>query len=86
MGLDGTEVAKEAAAMVLTDDMFSTIAAAVEERRGVFDNLIKFIVWTSPTDGGEGLVISIAIFANVALPLHLHKFCGLICLRPYYWG
>lgn len=69
MGLGGTEVAKEAAAMVLTDDMFSTIAAAVEEGRGVFENLIKFIVWTLPTNGGEGLVISAAIFANVALPI-----------------
>ncbi|PPD03810.1 MAG: carbonate dehydratase [Methylobacter sp.] len=69
MGLGGTEVAKEAAAMVLTDDLFSTIAAAVEEGRGVFDNLIKFIVWTLPTNGGEGLVISAAIFANVALPI-----------------
>jgi Ca2+-transporting ATPase len=69
MGQGGTEVAKEAAAMVLTDDLFSTIAAAVEEGRGVFDNLIKFIVWTLPTNGGEGLVISAAIFANVALPI-----------------
>jgi len=69
MGHGGTEVAKEAADMVLTDDLFSTIAAAVEEGRGVFDNLIKFIVWTLPTNGGEGLVISAAIFANVALPI-----------------
>ncbi|MDP3840350.1 MAG: HAD-IC family P-type ATPase, partial [Methylococcales bacterium] len=69
MGQGGTEVAKEAAAMVLTDDLFSTIAAAVEEGRGVFDNLIKFIVWTLPTNGGEGLVISAAIFTNVALPI-----------------
>lgn len=69
MGYGGTEVAKEAAAMVLTDDRFSTIEAAVEEGRGVFDNLIKFIVWTLPTNAGEGLVISAAIFTNVALPI-----------------
>jgi cation-transporting ATPase F len=69
MGQGGTEVAKEAAAMVLTDDHFSTIAAAVEEGRGVFDNLVKFIVWTLPTNCGEGLVISAAIFADVALPI-----------------
>lgn len=69
MGLGGTEVAKEAAAMVLTDDNFATIQAAVEEGRGVFDNLVKFIVWTLPTNLGEGLVISAAIFANVALPI-----------------
>jgi Ca2+-transporting ATPase len=69
MGHGGTEVAKEAADMVLTDDLFSTIVAAIEEGRGVFDSLVKFIVWTLPTNGGEGLVISAAIFANVALPI-----------------
>jgi cation-transporting ATPase F len=69
MGHGGTEVAKEAAAMVLTDDHFSTIEAAIEEGRGVFDNLVKFIVWTLPTNCGEGLVISAAIFADVALPI-----------------
>jgi Ca2+-transporting ATPase len=69
MGLGGTEVAKEAAAMVLTDDHFATIEAAVEEGRGVFDNLVKFIAWTLPTNLGEGLVITAAVFANVALPI-----------------
>lgn len=69
MGLGGTEVAKEAAAMILTDDHFATIEAAVEEGRGVFDNLVKFIAWTLPTNLGEGLVITAAIFANVALPI-----------------
>ncbi|MGY6277993.1 cation-transporting P-type ATPase [Methylomonas sp. MgM2] len=69
MGLGGTEVAKEAAAMVLTDDDFATIEAAVEEGRGVFDNLVKFIAWTLPTNLGEGLVIVAAVIANVALPI-----------------
>ncbi|MBS4051064.1 MAG: cation-transporting P-type ATPase [Methylomonas sp.] len=69
MGLGGTEVAKEAAAMVLTDDQFATIEAAVEEGRGVFDNLVKFIAWTLPTNLGEGLVIMAAVFADVALPI-----------------
>ncbi|ANE54338.1 cation-transporting P-type ATPase [Methylomonas sp. DH-1] len=69
MGQGGTEVAKEAAAMVLTDDHFATIEAAVEEGRGVFDNLVKFIAWTLPTNLGEGLVITAAVFANVALPI-----------------
>jgi Ca2+-transporting ATPase len=69
MGMGGTEVAKEAAAMVLTDDHFATIEAAVEEGRGVFDNLVKFIVWTLPTNLGEGLVITAAVFADVALPI-----------------
>ena len=69
MGMGGTEVAKEAAAMVLTDDNFATIEAAVEEGRGIFDNLVKFITWTLPTNFGEGLVILAAIVAGVTLPI-----------------
>lgn len=69
MGLGGTEVAKEAAAMVLTDDNFASIEAAVEEGRGVWDNLIKFITWTLPTNFGEGLVIVAAILFGVTLPI-----------------
>lgn len=69
MGITGTEVAREAADMVLTDDNFASIEAAVEEGRGVFDNLTKFIVWTLPTNFGEGLVITAAIVAGVALPI-----------------
>jgi cation-transporting ATPase F len=69
MGRGGTEVAKEAADMVLTDDDFATIEAAVEEGRGVFDNLTKFIVWTLPTNLGEGLVILAAIVVGAALPI-----------------
>ncbi|MGV7752960.1 cation-transporting P-type ATPase [Mycobacterium kansasii] len=69
MGLGGTEVAKDAADMVLTDDDFATIEAAVEEGRGVFDNLTKFITWTLPTNIGEGLVILVAIAVGGALPI-----------------
>ena len=69
MGRGGTEVAKEAADMILTNDNFATIEAAVEEGRGVFDNLTKFIVWTLPTNMGEGLVILAAIGVGVALPI-----------------
>jgi Ca2+-transporting ATPase len=69
MGVAGTEVAKEAADMVLTDDNFASIEAAVEEGRSVFDNLIKFIAWTLPTNVGEGLVILAAVFAGATLPI-----------------
>ncbi len=69
MGITGTDVSKEAADMVLTDDNFASIEAAVEEGRGVFDNLTKFIVWTLPTNFGEGLVILAAIFAGATLPI-----------------
>jgi len=57
MGITDTDVAKDAADMLLTDDNFASIEAAVEEGRGVFDNLTKFITWTLPTNLGEGLVI-----------------------------
>ncbi len=69
MGRGGTEVAREAADMVLTDDNFASIEAAVEEGRGVYDNLVKFIAWTLPTNIGMGLVIMAAVFSNTALPI-----------------
>jgi len=69
MGITGTDVSKEAADMVLTDDNFTSIEAAVEEGRGVFDNLIKYIAWTLPTNLGEGLVLLAAIFLGVTLPI-----------------
>ncbi|WP_166348587.1 HAD-IC family P-type ATPase [Phytoactinopolyspora limicola] len=69
MGLGGTEVAKEAADMVLTDDDFASIEAAVEEGRGVFDNLRKFITFTLPTSMGQGLVVLAAIVLATQLPI-----------------
>lgn len=69
MGLGGTEVAKEAADIVLTDDNFATIEAAVEEGRGIWDNLVKFIVWTLPTNAGEALVVLVAVLAGWVLPM-----------------
>ncbi|CAN5135354.1 cation-transporting P-type ATPase [soil metagenome] len=69
MGISGTDVAKGAADMVLTDDNFASIEAAVEEGRGVFDNLTKFIVWTLPTNLGEGAIILVAILLGLTLPV-----------------
>ncbi len=68
MGITGTDVAKGAAAMILLDDNFASIAAAVEEGRGVFDNLTKFIVWTLPTNVGESMVLLVAMLAGTTLP------------------
>ncbi len=68
MGIAGTDVAKGAADMVLTDDNFAAIEAAVEEGRGVFDNLTKFIVWTLPAGCGAALVLLAAIFLGTPLP------------------
>ena len=69
MGINGTDVAKGAAAMILTDDNFASIEAAVEEGRGVFDNLTKFIVWIIPTNLGEALMLLTAIVFGLPLPL-----------------
>ena len=65
MGITGTEVAKESADMVLTDDNFASIVAAVEEGRCVFDNIRKFIIWTLPTNMAQGIAMMTAIFLNM---------------------
>lgn len=69
MGLKGTEVAKEAAEMVLTDDNFASIEHAVEEGRTVYDNLKKSILFILPTNGGEALTIIAAIVLGRLLPI-----------------
>ena len=79
MGQGGTEVARESADIVLADDNFASIEAAVEEGRRTFDNLTKFIVWTLPTNMGEGLLILAAVVAGVTLPvLARSRSCGSI--------
>jgi magnesium-transporting ATPase (P-type) len=69
MGQKGTEAAKEASEMVLADDNFASIAAAVEEGRTVYDNLRKAIVYILPTNGGQAAIVLIAILAGIALPI-----------------
>jgi magnesium-transporting ATPase (P-type) len=69
MGLKGSEAAKEAADLVLADDNFASIAAAVREGRTVYDNITKVISWTLPTNAGEALTIITALFAGMALPI-----------------
>jgi len=69
MGRKGTEAAKEAAEMVLADDNFASIVAAVREGRTVYDNLMKVISWTLPTNGGEALTILAALAFGLALPI-----------------
>ncbi len=69
MGKRGTEAAKESADMVLADDNFATIAAAVAEGRTVYDNIRKFIMFMLPTNGGEALVVIAAILFQLTLPL-----------------
>jgi len=69
MGQNGTEVAKEAAEMVLVDDNFASISHAVEEGRMVYDNLRKAILFILPTNGGEALTIIAAIIFGRMLPI-----------------
>lgn len=69
MGRNGTEVAKEAAEMVLADDNFASIVAAVREGRAVYDNLTKVIAWTLPTSCGQMFVIMLAILFGLTLPI-----------------
>jgi len=69
MGIKGTEVTKDAAEMVLADDNFATIVAAVEEGRRVYDNLKKTILFVLPTNVAEGFLIMASIFFGTLLPL-----------------
>lgn len=69
MGQKGTDAAREASDLVLTDDNFATIARAVREGRVVFDNIKKALIFILPTNGGEAGVILVAIFAGMALPV-----------------
>ncbi|RUR15317.1 cation-transporting P-type ATPase [Legionella sp. km535] len=69
MGKKGSEVAKEAAELVLTDDNFASIVAAVREGRTVYDNLKKVISWTLPTNAGEAMTIIVALLFGMSLPV-----------------
>lgn len=69
MGLRGTDAARQAADVVLTDDNFATIASAVREGRRVFDNIKKSLLFIIPTNGGEAGLILLAIFAGLAMPV-----------------
>ena len=69
MGRKGSEAAKEAAELVLADDNFASIAAAVREGRTVYDNITKVISWTLPTNAGEAMTIIVALLAGMALPI-----------------
>ncbi|SMF17189.1 ATPase, P-type (transporting), HAD superfamily, subfamily IC [Azospirillum oryzae] len=69
MGRDGTEAAKEVAAMVLADDNFASIVHAVEEGRTVYDNLRKTILFMLPTNGAQAVVILLAVLSGSILPI-----------------
>lgn len=69
MGITGTDVTKEAAAMTLTDDNFASIVAAVEEGRGVFDNIKKYLMYLLSSNIGEIGLMAGAVLLGLPLPL-----------------
>lgn len=69
MGLTGTEVTKEAADIIITDDNFASIVAAVEEGRGIYDNIAKTLAYLLGSSTGELIVMLIAILLGWPLPL-----------------
>lgn len=69
MGHTGTEVAKEAADMVLLDDNFATIQAAVQEGRRIYDNIVKSTIWLLPTNASLGLIVVATTFFGLDVPV-----------------
>ncbi|WP_299847372.1 HAD-IC family P-type ATPase [uncultured Roseovarius sp.] len=69
MGITGTEATKEAAELVLADDNFASITAAVREGRTVWDNIRKVVSWVLPTSAGEAGTIAAALLLGFALPV-----------------
>lgn len=69
MGKNGSEAAKEASEIVLADDNFASIVAAVKEGRTVYDNIKKVISWTLPTNAGEAMTIILALLLGLSLPI-----------------
>lgn len=69
MGIKGTDVAKDSADMILTDDNFATMSSAIKEGRRIFDNIKKSILYLLPISFSEGLIVAYAILTRQEIPL-----------------
>lgn len=69
MGIEGTDVAKDSADMILTNDNFATMATAISEGRRIYDNIKKSILFLLPTSFAEGLIIAFTLLMNRDMPL-----------------
>ena len=69
MGIKGTDVAKEASDLILLDDNFSTIVNSIEEGRGIFDNIKKFVRYLLAANFGEVAIVAVTLLAGLPLPL-----------------
>lgn len=77
MGIKGTDVAKDAADMILGNDNFAVMAAVIKEGRRIYDNIKKSILFLLPTSFAEGLVVAFSILTGQQVPLHRRSYCGL---------
>jgi Ca2+-transporting ATPase len=69
MGITGTEVSKEASDMILLDDNFNTIVNAIQEGRGIYNNIKKFVNFLLATNFAEIMIIFVSIICGLPLPL-----------------
>lgn len=69
MGINGTDVSKEASSLILSDDNFASIVAAIEEGRGIYENIRKFIRYLLASNVGEIMTMFVAMMAGLPLPL-----------------
>lgn len=69
MGRGGTDAAREASEVVLADDNFATIEAAIHEGRVIYDNIVKSILFILPTNAAQGLLLVIAVLGGLVLPV-----------------
>jgi cation transport ATPase len=79
MGRSGTEAAREASDVVLTDDDFSTIVAAIREGRRIGDNLLTFLAFLLSANAGEVVLFAVAVLAGLGAPMTVVQVLAVTC-------